>query len=91
MKTINREVLMDWWLSKYHNTNCKEVIEKHPEEVKSADWFKLYPVTQEQNDEWEKWAKGYIKKELKINKASLERGWPLIWLDTSPYIKKEEL
>jgi len=88
MKTVDREVLMDWWLGKYHNTNCKEVVEKYPEEVKSADWFKLYPVTQEQSDEWEKWAKGYIKKELKISKAYLERGWPLVYLDTSPYVER---
>ena len=88
MKTVDREELMDWWLSKYHNTNCKEVVEKHPEEVKSPDWFELYPCTQEQCDEWEKWAKAYIKKELKISKALLDRRWPLTYLDTAPYVKE---
>lgn len=91
MKTIDREELLDWWLFKYHYTNSKEVAKKYPEEVKSPDWFKLYPVTQEQHDEWVRWAKGYIKKELRVSKAFLERGWPLVYLDTSPYVEREGL
>jgi len=91
MKTVSREELLDWWLFKYHYTNSKEVAEKYPEECKSPDWFKMFPVTQEQHDEWVKWAKGYIKKKLKISNAFLERGWHLTYLDCSPYIKEKEV
>ena len=90
MGTVAIEEIIDWWLLKYHNTNCKEVVEKHPEEVKSADWFKLYPCTQEQSDEWEAWAKSFIKKKLRLSKPMLERQWPLVFLDTSPYVTKED-
>lgn len=90
MKQISREELMDWWLSKYHNTNSKEVAEKYPEECKSADWFKLFPVTKDQEDEWVKWAKDHIRKVTKLSKKMIDRNWPLIYLDTSPYVKQEE-
>jgi len=91
MKQVDRTVLLDWWLQKYHNTNCSEVIRLHPKEVlESPDWFKLYPVTEEQEQEWIKWAKSYIKKETKMSKLLLERQWPYVYLDCSPYVKKED-
>lgn len=89
MKTIDREILLDWWLQKYHNTNCKEIIEKYPkEELAQATWFKLFPVTQEQEDEWITWAKKYIKKTLRMSNEMLERQWPYVYLDCSPYVIK---
>ena len=88
MKTT-RDELMNWWLEKYHNTNVEGVIKNHPEEVlKSADWFKLYPVTQEQEKEWINWAKDYIKKKEGWHNALLERTFPFIYLNTAPYVKE---
>lgn len=81
---------LDLWLSKYHNTNTQEVINKHPKEVlESPDWFKLYPCTQKQCDEWEKEAKELLSKKYKISKRMIENGWWLIYLDYSPYVSED--
>jgi hypothetical protein len=91
MKQVSREELLDWWLTKYHNTNVKELIEKYPPEVlQSPDWFKMFPVTQEQEAEWMVWAKKYIKEVTKVSKKMLEKNWPFIYLDCSPYVIREE-
>lgn len=91
MKKVDDDVLMDWWLNKYHNTSIKEVVATHPVEVlMSSDWFKLYPVTQEQYDEWVKWAKGYIKKETKLSTKMVDRNFWSVELNCSPYVKKHE-
>lgn len=89
MKTIDRDYLIDGWL-KYHNTNCKEVIEKYPEEIKTPAWFSLFKVTQEQHDEWVKWAKEYLIKGCKIPKKIVERGWGMVYLDCSPSVISED-
>lgn len=88
MKKADRNVLLNWWLEKYHNTSIDEVIKTHPKEVlESPDWFKLYPCTQEQCDEWEEWGKKYVKKETKCSNSMLEKGWGLVFLDCAPYVK----
>ena len=90
MKKVDRKDLLNWWLKKFHNTNTDELISKHYKEVlESPDWFKLYPCTQEQCDEWEKWAKDYIKKETKLPKSLVEKSWWSVYLDCSPYVKRE--
>lgn len=90
MKQVNREELLNGWL-KYHNTTVEEVIKKHPKEVlDSPEWFKLYPCTQEQCDEWEKWAKEYTRKITKVSKQYLNKFWWSINLDCSPYVKPKE-
>jgi len=86
MRKVDRKDLLNGWL-KYHNTNVDEVIAKHPKEVlEHSDWFKLYPVTQEQSDEWEKWAKEHIKKVTKLPKKSIDRGWGMVYLDCTPNV-----
>lgn len=85
---LTRDFLRDMWLSKYHNTNSEEVAKKHPEEVKTPEWFKLYPCTQEQAEEWERDAKALIKRVLKISNYILEREWGFIYLDVAPDIKQ---
>lgn len=90
MKTVDRDVLLDWWLTKYHNTSVKEIISKYDKEtLMSADWFKMFPVTKEQEQEWIRWAKSYIKKETKMSKYMVERQWPYIYLDCSPYVSEK--
>lgn len=89
MRKVNREDLLNGWL-KYHNTTVAEVITKHPKEVlDSPDWFKLYPCTQEQHDEWLTWAKEYTKKVTGIRGLLFDKSWGFVYLDCAPYVKKE--
>lgn len=91
MRTIDRTILLDWWLEKYHNTNVKQVIETHSKEVlEDPNWFKLYPVTKDQEEKWIKWAKSYIKRITRMNDAFLERQWPYVYLDCSPFVINNE-
>lgn len=85
MKTTRDDILNGWL--KYHNTNVDEVVEKYPEEIKSPEWFKLFPCTQEQCDEWENWAKDLLKKKDKLKNWEIDRMWGFIYLDCSPYVK----
>lgn len=87
MKQVKREILLNWWLQKYHNITVKEIIEKYDKNIlMSANWFKMFPVTSEQELEWINWAKDYIRKETKMSKYMIERQWPYIYLDCSPYV-----
>jgi hypothetical protein len=89
-KKVSREELLNGWL-KYHNTTVEEVVAKHPKEVlDSPEWFKLYPCTQAQYKEWVIWGKNLIKQTTKCSKVYLERQWPWIDLDSSPYVIKDE-
>lgn len=89
-KKVGRTDLLNGWL-KYHNTTVEEVIKNHLEEVlKSPDWFKLYPCTRQQYEEWVLWAKDLIKKTTKCSNVLLDHDWPWIYLDSSPYVIKED-
>lgn len=88
MKKPSREDILNGWL-KYYDTTIGEVKTLHDEELlKSPDWFKLYPVTQEQHDEWVIWAKEYIRKVTKMSKKFIDRGWGMVYLDCAPNIIK---
>jgi hypothetical protein len=94
MKKVNPEDLVNWWLEKYHNTNLKKVLEEHPEwqdDPKShgRDFYEAYPVTEEQLNEWEKWAKDYTKKVTGIKGKLFDRSWGYVYLDTAPSLIKE--
>lgn len=96
MKKINEVELLELWLKKYHNTTFEEVELNHPEWKDGSsehikDFYNTYTVTQEQHDEWEKEAKNLIKKVTKCSKVTLERGWPWIYLNTSPKIKEDDI
>ena len=90
MKAVSRKELLDWWLFKYHYTNSKEVAEKYPEECKSPDWFKMFPVTQEQYNEWKGWAVSHIRNVTKMSKGYGDRIWWEVELNCAPYIKEEK-
>jgi len=90
MRKISRDDILNGWL-KYHNTSVEEVVKTHPKEIlDSPEWFKLYPVTLEQSNEWEKWAKKYICKVGKYSKQYVEASWGFVYLDCAPYIKRDE-
>ena len=86
MKLVNREDLLNLWL-KYHNTNVNEVISKHSkEELDNPNWFLLYPVTQEQHDEWVVEAKKMIKKVTKLPNKVIDKNFGMVYLDCSPSV-----
>lgn len=86
MKQVSREEMLNLWLEKYHNITVQEVLQKYPEECKSPDWFKLFPCTPEQYQEWERQAKLICQKKYKIPKRYLEETWWIVSLSCSPYI-----
>lgn len=90
MKELTLTYLRDMWLIRYHNITSKEVAEKYPEESKTPDWFKLFPCTEEQHDKWEKQAKALFKKVYNLTDYGLGRQWGFIYLDSAPYVKKDE-
>ena len=55
----------------------------------TREFYKEYAVTQEQHDEWNKWAQEYTRKITKLPKKLIERGWWSVYLNCSPNIKKE--
>jgi len=88
MKTVNRDDLINGWL-KYHGLTVEELIKTEPPELlKSPDWFKKYAVTQEQYDEWERWAKAYIKNITKLPKKYIDHNFGIIALDCGPSINQ---
>jgi len=96
MKKVDPRDLIDWWLTKYHNTTLKEVEDTHPEWMEdpqkhTRDFYQTYAVTKEQHDEWETWAKEYTKKITKIKGRIFDKSWCWVYLDVAPSIKQEEL
>lgn len=83
---LTAEFIMDWWLSKYHNTSCKEIVRKHPRLCKTSRWYNLYPVTQEQHDEWYKWAIDILSKTLKVSKTYTKRAFVFDYLNCAPNV-----
>jgi len=95
MKKINANDLINWWLEKYYNTTLEKILEENPEwkenpREHTKDFYKKYAVTQEQHDEWEKWAKEYIRKVAKVSKSYLNRAWWSIFLNISPIVKHDK-
>ena len=90
-KRLTRDDLLNWWLRKFHNTTVEEVIKNHTKEVLSdPDWFKLYPVTKAQHDEWYAWAIDSLAKERKLSKKIIEHVFSLDFLDSMPYYPEHD-
>ena len=89
MKKPNEEDLLNGWL-KYHNTSVEEVKERYSDdELMNGRFYDLFPVTQEQHDEWKVWAKEYIRRTTKYPKKLIDRAWAFIYLDTAPKVERE--
>lgn len=86
----NADYYRDWWLKEFHHTTVAEVVKKHPKEVTSGAWFKLYPVNEKQYRQWRTWAEGEVMKDCKINKSALQRYWWSIELDCAPTVINEK-
>jgi len=85
-KKVTANDLLNLWLTKYHNTTIEEVVLLHPEASKTPDWFKLYPCTTAQSDEWVAESKTLLKKDG-YSTYVINHDWPWIFLDIAPYIK----
>ncbi len=76
------------WL-KYFDTTIDKVFEKHPEyHSDNRKFYQDYAVTQEQYDEWHKWAWKEIKKDIKAPDYVIRRSFG--WLDIMPEVKEEQ-
>jgi hypothetical protein len=90
MKKLTRDDMMDWWLKKYHDTTCAEILKAHPEmlETDMSDWFyKTYAVTKAEHDEWYRWVIDALAKERKISKRATKRLFVWEDMDLAPSIK----
>ena len=56
----------------------------------TREFYSLYPVTEEQHDEWCEWAKEEIRKVTGYKKSYIEKHWWPIYLNTSPSIKNTD-
>jgi hypothetical protein len=87
MKRPDADVIRDWWLKKFFNTTSQEVIEKYPKESANGKWFDYFKVTQAQYDEWTDWCKkDYLRKQCKISKSIIDRGWWSVFLQLAPSV-----
>lgn len=90
-KKVDENDLINWWLEKYFNTTIQEVFEKNPKyKDDNLQFYKDYSVTQEQHDQWEKWAKKYTKKVTGIKGKLFDRSWGFLYLNVSPSIKTND-
>jgi hypothetical protein len=86
-KPLTWEMLIDKWLQDYHGTTLKYAYAAQPW-TDSRDFYARYPVTQEQHDEWREWLVKTIMKHYRMRRKVAERNIGLIYLNTSPIVKK---
>jgi hypothetical protein len=89
-KDLTIEMFIDKWLYKNYNLTCVDMVEKYPEESKSGQWFKLFPVTREEHDLWYDWAIVVISKKYRCGKKRAMKMFALSYLNTAPNIIKDE-
>lgn len=87
-KDLSEEFIINGWLKKYHNITIEELVKTKPELCATIDWYKVYPCTQEQYEEWYKWAIDIISKTLRMSKKNVRRRFWINWLNCSPDVKK---
>lgn len=86
---LTEEDLINMWMTKHYNTTIQEETSKDPEKFKSSEWYKSYPLTQKQHDEWEAEARQRFKKYLKLTDYGVGRYWGFTYLNVSPYVSDE--
>lgn len=88
-KKLSQKEIIDWWLTKYHNTTLDKVQEEFPELKDSREFYNKYRVTQEQHDEWYEWVIGEVMRTFKLSKTKATRAFIWDYLNTSPLVIKE--
>jgi hypothetical protein len=84
---LSEEYFINYWLKKWHNTSIEELLVTDPD-IHSGSWYKKYPVTQEQHDEWHEWALGVLMNKFKCGRKKAERGFSFTYLNVAPTIKE---
>lgn len=56
----------------------------------SREFYETYAVTDAQHDEWNAWAKEYVRKVTKMSKKYIDRAWWSVYLNCSPQIINEK-
>lgn len=87
-KQLTEEMLINWWLEKYHNITLEDVKKLHPDwnEKNSQYFYDTYPVTEEQHDEWRKWAFNEFWKWQGMGKRYAEKSFTWVYLNCAPKI-----
>jgi len=83
---LSAEEIMNWWLEKYHGITVQWLVDNEPELIKTPEWYKKYPVTQQQHDEWYNWAIGHITKHYGWSKRYTKRQFMWQYLNLSPTV-----
>jgi hypothetical protein len=82
---LTRVVVMNWWLTRYHNVTVDELVAKEPKELtQTPEWFTKYAVTKQQHDEWYDWVIGVISSQCKVSLKEARRLFSWNYLDTAP-------
>ena len=90
MKKIDTDELVNKWLEDYHNTNLDKVLVDNGwknGENRAAEFYDKYEVTQEQHDEWYKWAVKFIAKSQRVSQKYVRDSMGFIYLNAAPKIK----
>ena len=85
---ITETDLINLWMEKYHGITIEKAHEIEPW-IDPRDFYDKFKCTQEQHDAWVIEAKKAIKDSMRVTNRSLERSWHLIYLNTSPAVRKE--
>lgn len=85
---LTQEYIINGWLKKYHDITIEELIKKEPELCKSDKWYKKYPVTQAQHDEWYNWSVSELGRNLRMPKIRIKKIFQFEYLNVSPSIKE---
>lgn len=88
-KELTEEMLINWWLVKYHNTTLEEIHKEHPNWT-SKEFYAAFPVTDKQHDEWHDWMLKELQKYFKYSKKYVQRSSWAIYLNTAPSIKNDK-
>jgi len=89
-KEISQDDIVNWWLSKYHDTTLEQVAKDYPELKESRDFYDKFPVTEEQHDEWYEWAIDFLSKYFRCGKKRMRKMFVFDYLNCAPKIKKNK-
>ncbi|MBC7088696.1 MAG: hypothetical protein H5T96_09580 [Tissierellales bacterium] len=56
----------------------------------TREFLETYSVSDEEYNEWEEWAKAYVKKVTKLPKRYVDRSWWSVVLSVSPMVKQQK-
>jgi hypothetical protein len=80
-----RDDVINAWL-KYHDMDLEKVKILHPTLTTIEELARLYPVTREQFNEWERWCVDYLTRKTRLSKIYVKRKMEWVKLDCAPDI-----